>query len=104
MKLSLMSSKDSHEKCLNDSKSNSKEIMISVDTEEITRKRFNSLLYWYQVRLDQSMKNSDFFFFMFYYVDGLFYKCHKKRFGRGGSYIGSTEWIENKNSAMNPKK
>ena len=64
MKLSLMSSKDSHEKCLNDSKSNNKEIMISVDTEKITRKRFNSLLYWYQVRLDQSMKNSDFLFFL----------------------------------------
>lgn len=71
-----------NEERLDDSKSNDKETMIGVDIEEIIRKVFDSLSYKYQVALEQPMKSSDFFFFMFYYVDRLFYKCHKIRITR----------------------
>ena len=52
----------------------SKEIIISIDTDEIIGELSNSILHRYKECLEQSMKGSD---FVFDYVDGLFYKCHK---------------------------
>ena len=31
------------------------------------------------------------------------YKCHKVNFKRGGSYIGSPDWVEKKKKTINPK-
>ena len=39
------------------------------------------------------MKNNE---FLFDYVQLLYYKCHKINPNRGGSYIDSPNWIENK--------
>ena len=52
----------------------SKEIIISIDTDEIIGELSNSILHRYKECLEQSMKGSD---FVFDYVDELFYKCHK---------------------------
>ena len=41
----------------------------------------------------QSMRGSD---FAFDYVHLLYYKCHKKNFNPGGSYIDSPDCIERK--------
>ena len=39
--------------------------------------------------------------FVFDYVQFLYYKCHKKKFSRGGSYIDSPDWIKNKKATIN---
>ena len=39
---------------------------------------------------------------MFYYVQLLYYKCHKINLSHGGSYMDSPDWIKNKNPAINP--
>ena len=36
-------------------------------------------------------------------VDLLGYKLHRVRLKRGGSYIKSPKWLENKNTVINPK-
>ena len=62
MKVNFLSSKDRDEKLLIHSESNSRKIMIGVDTKGIIRKLFNSLLNRYQAVLEQSMIGSDFAF------------------------------------------
>ena len=44
------------------------------------------------------MKGSE---FAFDYVQLLHYKCHKTNPNRGGSYIDSPDWIQNKNATIN---
>ena len=56
MKINIMLSKDSNEKCLIHSKRDNREIMIGFDTEEIIEEIFNSLLHRYRVSLEQSIK------------------------------------------------
>ena len=46
------------------------------------------------------IKGSD---FVFESVDLLDYKLHRVRLNRGGSYIKSPEWLENKKAVINPK-
>ena len=41
--------------------------------------------------------------FVFDSVDLLYYKLHKISLNRGGSYIGSPEWLKNKKATINPK-
>ena len=53
----------------------------------------------YQIRLEESMKVSEFFFD---YVHLLNYKCHKINPNCGGSYIDSFYWIKNKKITTNP--
>ena len=69
------------------SKSDNKEIMTGFDIEVLIEELFESLLHRYQVRFEQSMKDSE---FVFDYVDGLLNKCHKTSISRGGSYIDSS--------------
>ena len=45
------------------------------------------------------MKGSE---FIFDYIQLLYYKCHKRNFGRGGPYIDSPDWIKNKKATINP--
>ena len=46
------------------------------------------------------IKGSD---FVFESVDLLDYKLHRVRLNRGGSYIKSPKWLENKKATINPK-
>ena len=45
------------------------------------------------------MKGSE---FVFNYVHLLCYKCHKINLNRGGTHIGSPEWIQNNKATINP--
>ena len=45
------------------------------------------------------MKGSD---FIFGYVYFLYYKYHRINPNRGGSYIGSPDWIKSKKVTLNP--
>ena len=45
------------------------------------------------------MKGSE---FVFEYVHLLYYKCHKIDQNRGGSYVGSPDWIKIKKSNNKP--
>ena len=64
------------------------------------KKLFNSLLQRYQKGLEESMRGSD---FIFDYVESLNYIFHKIDLKRGGSYIETPEWIENKKATIDPK-
>ena len=41
--------------------------------------------------------------FIFDSVQLMYYKCHKVNFKRGGSYIGSPDWIKKKKETINLK-
>ena len=65
----------------------------------ILLKKINSFLHNYQEEL-KIIKGSD---FVFESVDLLDYKLHTVRLKRGGSYIKSPKWLENKKATINPK-
>ena len=62
MKVNFMSSKDNGNKRLMNSKSDNKEIMIDNEVDEIMNQIFSSLLHRYYIDLEDSIKESDFFF------------------------------------------
>ena len=72
--------------------------MISDESDEVIEKLFDSLKNRYQNNLE-SMRGSEFFFD---YVHLLSCKCHKINLSRGGSYIGSPDWIKHKKTTINP--
>ena len=74
--------------------------MQGKETYDIIRDIFESFLYNYQKEL-KNIKDSD---FVFESVDLLDYKLHRVRLKRGGSYIKSPKWLENKKAVINPKK
>ena len=55
----------------------------------------------YQDNLKTSMKESD---FIFDSAHLMYYKCHKVNFKRGGSYIDSPNWLENKTQPQIKKR
>ena len=69
------------------------------DTNDIIRELFESFLHDYQEKL-KTIKGSYFVFESVYLMD---YKLHRVRLKRGGSYIKSPEWLENKKAIINPK-
>ena len=73
--------------------------MQGSDTDNIIKEIFKSSLHNYQEQL-QIIKGSD---FVFECVDLMAYKLHRVRLRRGGSYIKSPEWLENKKAIINPK-
>ena len=75
-------------------------IMQGKDTNDIIREVFDSFLCNYQKEL-KIIKESD---FVFESVDLLDYKLHRVRLKRGGSYIKSPKWLENKKSGYKSKK
>ena len=80
-------------------KSDNKEIMIGIDTNEVIKELFKSFLQRYQEGLQEKMRGSDFEF------DGihlLYYDFNKISLNRGGSYIEYAEWIKDKKSTINP--
>ena len=98
MKINFISSKNSNDTGDMHSKSDNVEIMMGVDTNEIIKNLFNSLLQRYQKGLEESMKGSD---FVFDYVESLNYIFHKIDLKRSGSYIETLDWIKNKKATKN---
>ena len=84
MKINFISSKNFNDTRDVHSKSDNVEFMMGVETNEIIKNLFNSLLQRYQKGLEESMKGSG---FMFDYVDSLNYIFHKIDLKKSGSYI-----------------
>ena len=99
--INFISSKpDSNETGIMHTKSNNIEIMIGSDTNEVIENLFRSLLQRYQENLEEKMRDSEFIF------DGmnlLHYDLNKISLNKGGSYIKSPDWIENKKATINPQ-
>ena len=79
--------------------SNNVSVMRGKDTNDIIKELFESFLHDYQEKM-KTIKGSDFIFESVYLMD---YKLHRVRLKRGGSYIKSPEWLENKKAIRNPK-
>ena len=101
MVINFISSKiDSDETRTMLTKSNNIEIMMGSKTDEIIEDLFKSLLQRYQEGLEESMRGKE---LLFDGVDTLYYDINKISLSRGGSYIGSPEWIKNRKTTTNPK-
>ena len=70
----FISSKDNGEGRVMQPKSNNIEIIINDKADEVVKKLFESLLSRYQIRLEKSMKGSN---FIFDFIHLFYYKCHK---------------------------
>ena len=99
MRVNFISSKDTGETCTIYVWSDNVSIMQGSDTDDIIRELFRSFLHNYQEEL-KIIKGSD---FVFESVDLMDYKLHRVRLNRGGSYIKSPKWLENKKAVINPK-
>ena len=97
MHVNFISSRDTGETRIYYVWSDNVSIMQSENTNAIIRKMFNSFLQNYQQELT-IIKGRDFVF-----VDLLDYKLYRVRLNRGGSYIKSPKWLENKKATINPK-
>ena len=80
MVINFISSKDSDQIRTMHTKSNSIEIMMGSETDEIIEELFESFLHKYQ-GLEEKMRGSE---FVFHSVDLLYYKIHKISLNRGG--------------------
>ena len=76
------------------------EFMNGSDTDEIIKELFKSLLQRYQENLQEKMRGSD---FAFDSVNFLYYDFNKISISRGGSYIDSPKWLNDKKSTINKK-
>ena len=79
-------------------KSVNEEFMNGIDTDEIIKELFKSLLQRYQENLQEKMIGSD---FAFDGVNYLYYNFNKISIRRGGSYIDSPKWLKDKKSTVN---
>ena len=99
--INFISSKpDSDETRIMNTKSNNIEIIIGRDTNEVIENHFRSLLQRYQENLEEKMRGSE---FIFDGINLLNYDLNKISLNRGGSYIKSPDWIENKKATINPQ-
>ena len=73
---------------------------MGVDTHEIIKNLFDSILQRYQKGLQESMRGSD---FVFDYLESLNYIFHKIDIKRSGSYTEVPKWINNKKASINPQ-
>ena len=97
--INFISSKpDSDETRIMHTKSNNIDIMIGSDTNEVVENLFRSLLQRYQENLEEKMRGSE---FIFDGINLLHYDLNKISLNRGGSYIKSPDWIENKKATIN---
>ena len=99
MHVNFISSRDTGETRIYYVWSDNVSIMQGENTNAIIREIFRSFLHNYQQEL-KMIKGSD---FVFESVDLLDYKLHRVRLNRGGSYIKSPKWLENKKAVINPK-
>ena len=95
--INSISSKNTNEEHLMHSNNDNIEIMIYDIADEVINRLFESLLARSQIRLEKSMKGSD---FVFDCIHLLYYKCHKINLNRGGSHIDFPDWIKNKNATI----
>ena len=91
MQITFISSLDTEEFRILNSKSNNVEIMMSIETDDIIQELFESFKKKYQEALETKMKGSE---FLFESADLLYYTLHKISLNRGGSYIESRDWIK----------
>ena len=84
MAINFISSKDPDETRITYTISNSVEIMIGSETDEIIENIFESFLQKYQEGLEESMRGSE---FVYDSVDVLYYNLNKVSLSRSGSYI-----------------
>ena len=80
--------------------SKNEEIRLGNETDDIVESLINSFLNNYQKEQQVSREKSN---LVFYSVDLMQYKFHKKSLKRGNSYIKSSEWMANKKATINPK-
>ena len=80
------------------SKSGNIENMINDKVDEIIEEHLDSLNNRCQTNLS-SMEGSE---FVFYYVQLLYYKCHKINLNQSGSNVDSPDCIKNKKGTINP--
>ena len=99
MHVNFISSRDTGETRIFYVWSDNISIMQGKDTYDIIGEIFESFLYNYQ-KVSKNTKRSN---FVFESDDLLDYKLHRVRLKRGGSYIKSPKWLENKKATMNPK-
>ena len=99
MHVNFISSRDTGETCIYYVWSDNVSIMRGHDTNDIIREIFGTFIHNYQEEL-KMIKGGDFVFESVNLID---YKLHRVRLNRGGSYIKSPEWLENKKAVINPK-
>ena len=99
MSINFFSSEDSEEVRSMYNPSDNIEFMIGDETDGIIEKLSESFLERYQEKLEKSMKGSE---FVFDSTDLLHYKLHKISLNKGGSYIDSPKWLQNKKATINP--
>ena len=81
-------------------RSDNEEFMIGDDTNEIIKSLFESFLLRFEENLQEKMRGSDFGF------DGINffnYNFNKTSIYRGGSYMDSPKWLNDRKSTINPK-
>ena len=81
-------------------RSNNEEFVNGSDTNQVIKLLFESFLQKYEENLQEKMRGSD---FEFDGVNFLYYDFNKRSINRGGSYIDSPKWIEDKKSTINPR-
>ena len=101
MQITFISSLDTGEFRIMNSKSDNVEIMMGIETDDIINELFESFLKKYQKGLETKMRERS--NFIFESVDLLYYSLHKISLNKGGSYIDSPDWIKNKKATINPK-
>ena len=99
MHVNFISSRDTGETCIYYVWSDNVSIMQGSDTNDIIREIFRPFLHNYQKVL-KMIKGSN---LVFESVDLMDYKLHRVCLNRGGLYIKSPEWLENKKVTINPK-
>ena len=85
--------KDTDEERVMHSNSDNIEIMIYNKGDKVIQELHESFLFRYQTDLEELIEDSD---FVFDCVNLLRYKCLKINVKRGGSYVDSPDWIQNK--------
>ena len=100
MKINFISSKNFNVTRDMYSKSDNFEIVMGVDTNEIIKNLFNSVIQRYQKGLQESMRGSD---FVFGCIESLNYIFHKIDMKRLGPYIEAPKWMKNKKATINPQ-
>ena len=100
MQINFISSKDSKETCTMHTKSHNREIMMGNEPDEIIEKLFEPLSQSYQKDLEGSMRKSE---FVRDSIGLLYYHLQKIGLKRGGSFIDSPKWLENRKATINKK-
>ena len=77
------------------------EIFMSIDTDEVIDRLFDTIYQRFQEAIETSSERGG--EFIFENVDLLYYYFHKIDMRRSGSYIKSSEWTKNKGATVNPK-